>query len=187
MSCEKTLVVFGRSNLPPWVESCGVRRLNRKIINNFLLRTEEDVIIKNVRDIITHGPNECSLVLLVQDSNPWSLKIFVIYVYILCNFAQDFVTTCETQVPPLQHRNCPELFQSCECILSEHSHVLTLGLPASCNASPTLLPVILMSTWWWDETGKSVFVGQSNWISRAYASSYWVSQVVTKACPRHAT
>ncbi len=47
MSCEKSLIVFGISKLPPWVERCGgLRRLNREIINNFPLRTEEDVINK---------------------------------------------------------------------------------------------------------------------------------------------
>ena len=54
--------VFGSSKLPPWVERGGVvdsigkllirtrwgRGLNREIIDNFLLRTEEDVI-HNIR------------------------------------------------------------------------------------------------------------------------------------------
>ena len=44
MQCIKPRV-FGSSKIPPWVERGGwVRRLNREIIDNFLLRTKEDVI-----------------------------------------------------------------------------------------------------------------------------------------------
>ena len=43
-----------------------------------------------------------------------------------------------------------------DSILPQHIHMKTPGLPVFCSAAPTLVPVKVRSTWWWDEPGKAL-------------------------------
>ena len=56
-------------------------------------------------------------------------------------------------------RNMTVSVSGSDSIMSQHIHMLTPGLPVFCSAAPTLVPMKVRSTWWWDETGKALLSG----------------------------
>ena len=71
--------------------------------------------------------------------------------------------------------------------VSQHIHMLNPGLPVFCSAAPTLVPMKVRSTRWWDEASKALLSGHlAGFLVRARKFIYFHAFLLAYVCMRHA-